>query len=68
MNVVWGLVLVGIGAFFIVSGATRSQFPIYRLFVARSRILWGDNAYRFHMFGGALMAVFGIVYALGYLD
>ena len=32
-----------IGVYMLVSGTTKSEFMIYRLLVARSRILWGEG-------------------------
>ncbi len=58
----WGLVMVGVGLFFVVSGWLKSDFFIYRLFVARSKLLWGDNVHLFLLFSGvAIMLVGGLV-------
>ena len=43
MGIVWGLIIAAIGTLFIVWGRTRSEFVVYRLLVARSRILWGTK-------------------------
>ncbi len=43
MGIIWGLIIAAIGALFIVWGRTRSEFVVYRLLVARSRILWGQG-------------------------
>ena len=39
MNVIWGLIIALVGALFITWGRTKSDFGLYRLLVARSRIL-----------------------------
>ena len=61
MDIVWGLVIAAIGAVFIVWGRTRSEFVVYRLLVARSRVLWGggDRVHGFYQVSGAAMMVVG---------
>ncbi|MGE3820942.1 MAG: hypothetical protein AB7I30_16130, partial [Isosphaeraceae bacterium] len=56
----WGLVMVCIGCFFLVSGRSRSDFSLYRFFVARSRILWGESTHVFFQFVGIAIMVVGI--------
>ena len=45
MNIIWGLIIAMGGALFITWGRTRSDFGLYRLLVARSRVLWGDRVH-----------------------
>ena len=59
MHIVWGLIIAGVGALFIVWGRTKSNFGLYRLLVARSRVLWGDRVHGFYQVPGALMIVAG---------
>ncbi len=59
MHIVWGLVIAGVGALFIVWGRNKSNFGPYRLLVARSRLLWGDRVHGFYQVAGALMIVAG---------
>lgn len=65
MHVLWGLLTIAIGLFMLVCGSMKSDFIIYRLLAARSRILWGDNVHRFYQVAGVLVIVFGILMALG---
>jgi len=65
MHVLWGSLMIAAGLFMLVCAILKSQFVIYRLIVARSKILWGDNVHRFHQISGALVIVFGILVALG---
>jgi hypothetical protein len=44
MNVIWGLIIAAVGALFITWGHTKSDFGLYRLLVARSRILWATES------------------------
>ena len=57
MHIVWGLIIADLGALFIVWGRTKSNFGLYRLLVARSRVLWGDRVHGFYQVAGALMIV-----------
>ena len=59
MHIVWGLIIADVGALFIVWGRTKSNFGLYRLLVARSRLLWGDRVHGFYQVAGALMIVAG---------
>ena len=67
MHLLWGILIVIAGLFLLVCGSLKSEFIIYRLLVARSRILWGEHTHRFHQIAGVMVIVFGIVVALGYI-
>ena len=66
MPLLWGSLMVLAGLFLLICGTRRSQFVVYRLLVARSRMLWGDSVYRFHQISGAVIMVLGVLMALGY--
>jgi hypothetical protein len=65
MSVVWGLVIMAIGVFFVASSGMRSRFVVYRLLVSRSRILWGDKVHRFYQGTRTIRIVVGLLVALG---
>ena len=65
MNILWGILMIGIGLFMLISGLTKSDFIIYRILVARSRILWGEKVHRFYQIIGPILIVFGILIAIG---
>ena len=67
MHVLWGILLVAAGLFLLVCGSLRSELFIYRLVVARSKILWGEHVHRFHQIAGGAVIVFGVLVALGYI-
>jgi len=67
MHVLWGILIVLAGLFLFICGRLRSNFIIYRLLVYRSRMLWGDNVHRFHQVAGAMVIIFGVLFALGYI-
>ena len=52
MHIFWGLLMAAAGLFMLVCGTAKSEFIIYRLIVARSRILWGDAVHRFYQVSG----------------
>ena len=64
MGIVWGLIIAVIGAVFIVWGRGRSEFVVYRILVARARILWGERVHGFFWVAGAMMIVVGAVLAI----
>ena len=65
MHIVWGCLIAAIGLFLFVPGIVKSQFIIYRLLVARSKILWGDRVHGFYQVAGILVVAFGILFAVG---
>ena len=64
MYILWGALIIVAGLFLLVSGRIRSKFIIYRLMVARSKILWGEKVYLFHQITGAIVIIFGLLVAL----
>ncbi|HDZ36492.1 MAG TPA: hypothetical protein ENH81_06255 [Thermococcus sp.] len=65
MEQIWGILMAAVGLFMMVSGITRSNFIVYRLLVARSRGLWGENVHRFYQVVGAVITLLGVLAALG---
>jgi len=66
-HILWASMIVAAGLFMLVCASLKSQFIIYRLFVARSKVLWGENVHRFYQIAGAIVIVFGALVALGYI-
>ena len=64
LNIIWGLIIAAVGALFVAWGRTQSEFVVYQLLVARSRILWGDRVHGFYQVAGVLMIVFGAAIAV----
>ena len=62
----WGFIIVIVGLFMSFSGLTKSKNLIYRLLVARSKILWKteDAVHKFYLVVGILVILFGILVAL----
>lgn len=58
-NELWGLVMMGIGLFFLICGWLKSNFFIYRIFVARSKLLWGDRVHAFYLCVGVIIILVG---------
>jgi hypothetical protein len=67
MHLLWGILIVLAGLFLLVCGRLKSDFLIYRLMVARSKILWGDNTHRFHQIVGVIVIVVGVLVAVRYI-
>ena len=64
MNVLWGGLILLVGVLFVAWGRTRSDFVVYRLFVARSRVLWGGRVHDFYQVAGITMIAFGLLVAI----
>ena len=64
MGIIWGLLTAAIGTLFFVWGRARSEFVVYRLLAARSRILWGDRVHGFYQVVGVILIVVGVVLAI----
>ena len=65
MNIFWGVLMAIIGLSMLVCGTMKSDIVVYRLLVARSRILWGDAVHRFFQVSGLIVALLGILWASG---
>ena len=65
MNIFWGFLMVAIGIFMLICGLKKCDFIIYRILVARSKILWGENVHRFYQIAGFLIIIFGILMLFG---
>jgi len=65
MNIIWGCLIAAVGIFLFVSGTMRSEFIVYRLLVARSKILWGRRVHGFHQVAGIIVVIFGVLLAVG---
>ena len=65
MNILWGCLIAAVGLFMFISGTTKNQFVIYRLLVARSKILWGERVHGFYQVAGIMVLIFGALFAIG---
>ncbi len=64
MRVIWGFIMAAIGLFMAVCSFTKSDFVVYRLLCARSRILWADAVHPFYQVVGIVLIVLGVLWAL----
>jgi len=67
MHTLWGIRMIAAGLFMLVGGTLKSEFIIYRLLVARSRLLWGegDTVHRFYQASGLIVILLGVLWAMG---
>jgi len=65
MNYVWGSLMALIGLFLLVGALKKSEFIIYRLFVARAKMLWGDHVHAFFVVVGAILVGLGSLFFFG---
>jgi uncharacterized membrane protein len=66
MHTLWGTLMIAAGLFMLVGGTLKSEFIIYRLMVARSRLLWGegDAVHRFYQASGLIVILLGVLWAI----
>jgi len=67
VDVLWGILIILAGLFLTICGTVKSNFIVYRLFVYRSKLLWGDNVHRFYQVVGIIVIIFGLLVALNIL-
>ncbi|RLF79680.1 hypothetical protein DRN44_08500 [Thermococci archaeon] len=65
MEQIWGVLIAVVGLFMLVSGLTKSNFIVYRLMIARSKMLWGENVHLFYQAVGAILTILGVLAAFG---
>jgi len=64
VSILWGSLIAVIGVYMFVSALRKSEFIIYKLLAARSRVLWGDNVHKFYTVVGITLVVFGLLVAI----
>jgi len=62
MNNVYGFIMVFIGIFFVVSAFMETEFIVYRILTARSKLLWKDNVHHFYKVVGIILVVLGFLF------
>jgi len=65
MEILWGILMIMAGLFMLISSLVKSNFIIYRILVARSKILWGESVHRFYQIIGTIVIVFGVLMIIG---
>lgn len=61
-----GAIAFGIvGLLFLIWGTRKSEFVVYRLLVARSRMLWGEHVHGFYQIVGVMLICLGMLWGLG---
>ena len=65
MNYLWGTLMALIGLFLLVSALKKSKFIIYRLFVARVKLLWGNNVHSFFAVVGIILMGLSLLFFFG---
>ena len=61
MNILYGILIIIAGFLLLIGGTLKSDFIIYRLMVARSKMLWGKHVHRFYQIVGVIIILFGIL-------
>ncbi len=62
MNYVYGAIFIFIGLYFTISAFMKSEFIVYRILIARSKLLWKDNVHHFYKVVGMILVVVGFLF------
>ena len=67
VHMIWGLLMCAAGLFMLACGTLKTEFIVYRLMVARSRVLWGDGdaVHRFYQVSGLVVFILGALWGTG---
>lgn len=65
MDILYGSLMILIGLFMLICATRKSETFIYRMLVARSKMMWGNRVHRFHQISGILIIVWASLYMLG---
>ena len=65
MNFLWGSLMLFIGLFLFVAALKKSNFIIYRLLVAKSKMLWGKNVHSFYLVVGVILMTLSLLFFFG---
>ena len=65
MDLLWSILIIIAGVLLLIGGTLKSNFIIYRLMVARSKLLWGEKVHSFYQFAGLIVIIFGILVTIG---
>lgn len=56
MNYLWGTLMLVIGLLMFLGAMTKSEFILYKLLHARAEKMWKENAHKFLMVSGLIIA------------
>ena len=65
MTLIWPLLMILVGVRIATWARASSSSGIYRLLQARASLLWGEQADRFLLVAGALVALMGLAGLVG---
>jgi hypothetical protein len=66
MNYVYGAITIFIGIFFVISAFMESEFIVYRILTARSKLLWKDNVHQFYKVVGIILVLVGLLFIIDF--
>ncbi len=64
MHLFWGALVIAAGLFLLICAIRKSNFFLYQILVARSRILWKEKVYLSHKVAGILIINLGVLIAM----
>ncbi len=66
MNYVYGAITIFIGLFFTISAFKESEFIVYKILTARSKLLWKDNVHQFYKVVGIILVLVGLLFIIDF--
>jgi len=67
MKILLGILMAIVGIMLFICSKTKNQNKIFQALIAKSRIIWKDNAYFFVGGIGIIIAVLGVLYAIEFI-
>lgn len=65
INILWGSILIVIFIIMFIAATVKSDFIIYKLLIARTKLLFKDYAYEAHQVFAVLGIIFGLLLVFG---
>ncbi|QWB95715.1 hypothetical protein KHQ89_07205 [Mycoplasmatota bacterium] len=65
MHYIWGIITLFIGLFLLLSALRKSDFIVYKMFVARAKLLWKDKVHSFFAVVGVILMLLSLLFFFG---
>jgi len=65
INILWGSLIIVIFVLMFIAATVKSDFIVYKLLVARTKLLFKEHAYEAHQVFAVLGIIFGLLLVFG---
>jgi len=62
MNILYGILTIMFATLFLYGAVFNNDFPMYKIFVARSKLLWKDKVHGFYVFVSIVLYILGVLF------